>query len=87
MAQTLTQRQELFVDEYLRNGCDAANAARVAGFSESTSRAATANILSSPSVRGEIDRRLEDLRHRAQVKLGAHLDEVIDSMLELGLNP
>lgn len=86
MPEPLTHLQARFVDAFIENGGDAANAAREAGYAESTARNACGLILSSPSVRAEVDTRLEALRHAALTKLGAHVEAIIDALLKLGLD-
>ena len=83
----LTEMQERFVEEFLRNGGDAANAARVAGYSEYTSRNAYREVMGSATVRTELDSRLEELRHEAMSVLGANIRKVVDELLRMGLDP
>lgn len=85
--QKLTERQARFVEEYLANGGDAANAARAAGFAESTARNAYAALLGSPAVESAIEARLEELKQEAMRRLGARVGEVVDALVALALSP
>lgn len=77
----LTDKQAAFVDAFVVS-MNAADAARTAGYADSTVHNATKNILSSPVVCGEIDRRLAEierhggwsLRHSIPVALSALVD-------------
>ena len=50
----LTPKQKAFADEYIKNGGNAAQAAKVAGYSENTAINATRDILGKPCVRDYI---------------------------------
>lgn len=85
--QKLTERQARFVEEYLANGGDAANAARTAGFAESTARNAYFAVLGSPAVESAIGTRLEELKQDAMRRLGARVGEVVEALVALALSP
>ena len=50
----LTPKQKAFSDEYIKNGGNAAQAAKTAGYSENTVINATRDILGKPCVRDYI---------------------------------
>lgn len=56
----LNERQKQFIDAYIQNGGNAADAARKAGYSKSVTNVA-ARLLKKGSVQREINQRLKDL--------------------------
>jgi hypothetical protein len=64
--QNLTDKQRLFIEHYLSNGLNGADAARRAGYSEDTARFQASRLLTNVNIRAEIDRRL------AEVAMGAN---------------
>ena len=57
----LTPKQKVFADEYIKNGGNAAAAARVAGYSENTVVHATKDVLANPRVSGYIAKKQEEI--------------------------
>lgn len=57
----LTPKQKAFADEYIKNGGNAAAAARVAGYSENTVVHATKDVLANPRVSGYIAKKQEEI--------------------------
>lgn len=57
----LTPKQKAFADEYIKNGGNAAAAARVAGYSENTVVHATKDVLANPRVYGYIAKKQEEI--------------------------
>ena len=67
MKDKLTPKQKAFADEYVKNGGNATQAAKVAGYSDNTAINATKDILEKPCVSAYIaDRmaRIEKEQHR-----------------------
>ena len=57
----LTPKQKAFADEYIKNGGNAAAAARVAGYSENTVVHATKDVLANPRVSGYIAEKQKEI--------------------------
>lgn len=88
MAQKLTQKQKRFCDFYIKY-CDAARAAREAGYSEKTAKNIGSENLAKPYLREYIDKRLakldadriasaeETLRFLTEVMRGEAKEEVL----------
>lgn len=72
--QTLTYKQRLFVEEYIKNKGNATRAAIKAGYSESTARTIGAENLTKPDILAEINKRTK----AAQKRKVAQADEVLE---------
>ena len=79
----LTKLQEAFVAEYIRNGGDAANAAREAGYSENVALHATRDVLRSNAVQKAISEGLAELRERTYRKLAALAGKSLDILADI----
>jgi phage terminase small subunit len=87
----LTNRQRLFVEAYLTHW-NADKAARLAGYSETTARHGSSNILATPEITEEIAHRIaekvmvadEVLLRLAEQARGEHSDYITPTGVDLG---
>lgn len=64
---SLNERQERFVDEWVRNGGNGAQAARKAGYSERTARSIAQRLLTNVDVKEAIQARQAELREQRRM--------------------
>lgn len=64
---SLNERQERFVDEWVRNGGNGAQAAREAGYSERTARSIAQRLLTNVDVKEAIQARQAELREQRRM--------------------
>lgn len=64
---SLNERQERFVDEWVRNGGNGAQAAREAGYSERTARSIAQRLLTNVDVKKAIQARQAELREQRRM--------------------
>jgi len=79
----LTGKQSLFVENFIRNGGDAANAAREAGYSEHVAAHATRDVLRSNAVQKAISVGLAELRERTYQKLASLAGQALDVLAQI----
>ena len=81
MASKLTNKQKLFVQEYLVD-LNATQAAIRAGYSEKTANRTGAENLSKPVIQQEIQRAVEKQKERTQIRA----DKVLKELVKLGFS-
>lgn len=64
---SLNERQERFVDEWVRNGGNGAQAARKSGYSERTARSIAQRLLTNVDVKEAIQARQAELREQRRM--------------------
>lgn len=81
--QKLSLKQKLFINAYMSNGCNATQAAIMAGYSENSACVIGSENLSKPEIKDEIDRLL---RLKMEV-LGITPDFVANNIKEIAADP
>jgi len=87
MLDTLTEKQERFVEAYFLRSGNMRQAALDAGYSQATSDHAGREIARTPSVENAIRERAQALRDEAITRLAANLPSVLDELLAMALSP
>lgn len=78
----MTDRQKIFIDNYIKNGFHSTKAAIDAGYKKNSAHVTASNMLNHPKIKAEISRRIKSMMNETEISslnLLKTLDDIIDA--------